>query len=406
MKRRPVLRPLQFPAIKTLLARLVDARRHGVRFPLLAALLILGSAWLFLGVLEDVATGDPLVGVDLIVHGVLQQLRTPSMDSAMIAATELGDVQVLLPVILASLAWFVWRRLWRTCLYWLAAVGTAEVLVKLLKATLHRSRPGLLYDGVESFAFPSGHATMSVVAYGFLAFLICRKRRAGVRLVIATTAALCISLIAFSRLYLGVHWVSDVIAGASFGLAWIGALAMTYSYRTDDDVRPNQLAIVVVVTLLVSGCWHIMQSHARDSVRYAPPSALDESDSDCPQPAGLAGESLQSSHVVQPDVRQRTDVSRTEPYCVGRRDDRARAKQPSQTPPTQTLSMTHRHSTVVVFNTHPPAEAVIRRLSEAGLPVAGNASRVADAPEPAGAVIADAAGYASHGATHGATHGA
>ena len=198
VKEQPVMQPLQLPAIGTLWARLVDARRHGLRFPLLAALAILGSAWLFLGVLEDVATRDPLVDVDVIVHGVLQKLQTPWMDSAMVAATELGDVQVLLPVILASLAWFVWRRLWRTCLYWLAAVGVAEVLVKVLKVALHRSRPGSFYDGVEGFAFPSGHATMSVVAYGFLAFLICRKQRAPVRLLIATTTAFGIALIALS----------------------------------------------------------------------------------------------------------------------------------------------------------------------------------------------------------------
>ena len=292
------MQPLQLRAIRALGARLVDARRHGLRFPLLAALVILGSAWLFLGVLEDVATRDPLVDVDVIVHGLLQKLRTPWLDSAMVAVTELGDVQVLLPVILAALAWFVWRRLWRTCLYWLAAVGVAQVLVKVLKVALHRSRPGLFYNGVESFAFPSGHATMSVVAYGFLAFLICRNQRAGARILIAATAALCIALIALSRLYLGVHWASDVIAGTSFGLAWIGALAMAYSYRTHEDVKPNQLAIVVVAALLVSGTWHIVQSHARDSVRYAPPSALDESDSDCARPAVLAGETLGSSHAV------------------------------------------------------------------------------------------------------------
>jgi len=113
-----------------------------LRFPLLTALVILGSAWLFLGVLEDVETSDLLVDIDVIVHGVLQQLRTPWMDSAMVAATKLGDVEVLLLVILASLAWFVCRRLWWTCLYWLAAVGVAQVLVKLLKFALHRSRPG------------------------------------------------------------------------------------------------------------------------------------------------------------------------------------------------------------------------------------------------------------------------
>ena len=298
MKEQPVVQPLQFPTIRALWARLIDARRHGFRFPLLSALVILGSAWLFLGVLEDVATGDPLVDVDVIVHGVLQQLRTPWLDSAMVAATELGDVQVLLPVILASLAWFVWRRVWRTSLYWLAAVGVAEVLVKLLKVALHRARPGLFYDGVERFAFPSSHATMSVVAYGFLAFLICRNQRPAARLLIAASAALFISLIAFSRLYLGVHWASDVIAGESFGLAWIGALAMAYSYRTADDVKPNQLAIVVVVTLLMSGSWHIMQRHASDSVRYAPPSTLGEGGSEFARPAVLAGDTVRSSHAV------------------------------------------------------------------------------------------------------------
>ena len=124
-----------------------------------------------------------------------------------------GDVQVVLPVILAALAWFVWHRLWQTSLYWLAAIGLAEILVKVLKFTLHRLRPSLLYDGVERFSFPSGHATTSVVVYGFLAFLICREQRARVRNSIALTAALVIALIAFSRLYLGAHWASDVIAG-------------------------------------------------------------------------------------------------------------------------------------------------------------------------------------------------
>ncbi len=179
----------------------------------------------------------------------------------MVAATELGDVQVLLPVILASLAWIVWRRHWVASLYLLAAVELAQLLVKGLKVALHRSRPSLFYDGVESFAFPSGHATMSVVAYGFFALLISRRQRAEGRLLIATMAALSIALIAVSRFYLGVQWASDVIAGSSLGLAWIGELAMAYSYRTDEDVKPNQLAIVVVMTLLVSGSLHISQRH-------------------------------------------------------------------------------------------------------------------------------------------------
>ena len=72
VKQQPVVQALRLLPIRALWARWADTRRHGFRFPLLAAVVILGSAWLFLGVLEDVATGDPLVDVDVIVHGLLQ----------------------------------------------------------------------------------------------------------------------------------------------------------------------------------------------------------------------------------------------------------------------------------------------------------------------------------------------
>ena len=266
-----ILHQHRFPPFKNQVVRLFDPRHHAFLFPLMAALLILGSAWLFLGVLEDVVAHDPLVDVDVMVHDTLQKLRTPSMDGVMVAVTEIGDVKVILPVILAALAWFVWHRLWQTSLYWLAVIGLAEILVKVLKFTLHRPRPlsTLVYDGVESFSFPSSHATMSVVVYGFLAFLICRKQRAAIRNLIAVSAAMVISLIAFSRLYLGAHWASDVIAGISFGLAWIGALAVAYHYRTDEDVKPKQLFVLLCLTLLLSGVWHFTQDHSRDLLHYA-----------------------------------------------------------------------------------------------------------------------------------------
>jgi len=241
--------------------------------PSLAALVVLGSAWLFLGVLEDVVTQDPLVEVDVVVHAALQSLRTPVVDGVMVALTELGDVAVVLPLALAALAWFVWHRLWQTSLYWLAAVGVAELLVKMLKWALHRPRPDALYAGLEQYSFPSGHATLSVVVYGFLAFLLCRGRPSGVARRIGVGAALLVGSIAFSRLYLGVHWASDVIAGASLGLAWVGALAMVYRYRTGEDVKPRQLAVWLVMVAVLAGSWHVARQHRLDLQRYAPVTA-------------------------------------------------------------------------------------------------------------------------------------
>ncbi len=234
-----------------------------------AALLILGSAWLFFGVLEDLLSHDPLVEADAIVYGLLQNLRTPAVDSLMVAITELGDVQVLLPVILVALGWFTVHRLWHTAAYWLAAIGVAETLIKVLKLTLHRPRPGPLYGGVEQFSFPSGHATLSIVAYGFLAFLLCRGDQHRLRKVFALAAVLLIALIAFSRLYLGAHWLSDVLGGLSFGAAWIAALAVAHVYQTHEELKPRRLAALMLATLAIAGTVHIATDHAADLVRYA-----------------------------------------------------------------------------------------------------------------------------------------
>ena len=235
----------------------------GRRFPLLAVLVILGSSWLFLGVLEDVATRDPLVDFDVTLQLALQQYRTPLLDSVMVAVTKLGDVEVVLPVVIAALAWFFWHRLWQTSLFWILAAGMAELLVKVLKWLLQRTRPVSLYQGLELYSFPSGHATVAVVVYGFLAFLVCRGQTANVQLRVGLVAGAIVLAIAFSRLYLGVHWFSDVVAGLSLGVAWAGALAVAYSYRTHENVRPLPLALWLLVVLLVAGSWHVVPRPAR-----------------------------------------------------------------------------------------------------------------------------------------------
>lgn len=236
-----------------------------------AAFFIVGGTWLFFGILEDVVNNDPLVKLDLRVYHFLQERRTPNLDQFMVGVTELGDVHVIVPVIVAALGWFVWRRQWQTALYWILAVGFAQILVKVLKFALQRPRPGIFYAGVEQFSFPSSHALMSTVVYGFLAFLLCHHQ-SGVRCkVIAFVAASLIALILFSRLYLGAHWMSDVVAGLSFAVAWVAALATVYVYRSSEKISARGLTLLLTVTLVVAGGVHIAKQHAADLVRYAPP---------------------------------------------------------------------------------------------------------------------------------------
>lgn len=258
----------------TLLARLtlalLDPARPNSPALLLGTVLLLAAGWLFFGVLEDVLSRDTLLQVDLAIFHFLQQVRTASVDRLMIVVTEMGSVGVLLPLAIVVTLWLSWRRSWHTAVYWIGVTAFGEVLVQLLKFTLGRRRPLELYTGVERFSFPSGHAVVSTVMLGFLAFLLSRRQPMATRLVIAAMTGVYVTLVAFSRLYLGAHWLSDVIGGIALALAWIALVSMVYTQRgVQEDFRPRQLMVVVAVSLLVfGGAWSQMRS-AADLKRYA-----------------------------------------------------------------------------------------------------------------------------------------
>jgi undecaprenyl-diphosphatase len=128
-------------------------------------------------------------------------------------------------VTFAVLFWFAWRRTWRTA-GWLLAITGATAINTAIKLALHRARPAeLFYSGASAFSFPSGHSTANTVLYGFLAFLIAIGVRPTWRIPVVFAATFIALLIAFSRLYLGAHWFSDVTGGLAFGIAWIAVLA-------------------------------------------------------------------------------------------------------------------------------------------------------------------------------------
>jgi undecaprenyl-diphosphatase len=256
------------------LASLLDPSQHEARALALLTVLLIGAAWLFFGVLEDVVSGDPLVLADDAIYHALQDLRTAPGDAMMIAITELGDTAVVVAVTIIVFLWLAWKRAWRTAAYWLVAIAGASALNTAIKVALHRARPGeLLYSGWSAFSFPSGHSTVNVVMYGFLAFLIARELRPALRVSVALGAATLIFLIAFSRLYVGAHWLSDVLGGLAFGSAWLALLGLSYLRRQVERIEPGGLLAVGCAALVLAGGFNIYRSHATDSERYAVKSA-------------------------------------------------------------------------------------------------------------------------------------
>lgn len=177
---------------------------------------------LLLGVVEDVVTSDPIVQLDHKVENFLYTSRSPWLVGFFLWITALGKWQVITSgVITVSILLFLHKKKQYIIPFWLALVGN-ELMVVLGKLAFHRERPvHAVY--VESFySFPSGHAAVSFVFYGFLAFILIHQIKGWIkRSIIIFLAAVLIIGIGFSRLYLDVHYLSDVWGGYLLGSLWL-----------------------------------------------------------------------------------------------------------------------------------------------------------------------------------------
>lgn len=162
---------------------------------------------------------------------VLQWLarhRTPALDEIMLEITGLGNGTVLL-MLVGIVSVFLWltRHRWSVYILLVGVIG-GQILSRLLKNAFDRDRPSVIewVDQVSSPSFPSGHAMGSFIAYGAVAYLVTRlEPTPALRRFTWVVAALLIGGIGISRMYLGVHYPSDVIAGFVGGLAWLGFVA-------------------------------------------------------------------------------------------------------------------------------------------------------------------------------------
>jgi membrane-associated phospholipid phosphatase len=186
-----------------------------------------GCLWLFGGLAEDLLTNDPLVRFDRAVATYLHSLATPPLTTFFLVITAFGSIEAIALLGLLVAADLAWRRRWVSLVTWIVAAGGSAVLSQLLKGLFARPRPffehPLLIE--KSYSFPSGHAMESLVVYGMLAYFVVlalESWRARTAVVFGT--ALLVLLIGLSRMYLGVHYFSDVVAGYAAGGVWLSAL--------------------------------------------------------------------------------------------------------------------------------------------------------------------------------------
>jgi membrane protein DedA with SNARE-associated domain/membrane-associated phospholipid phosphatase len=188
-------------------------------------LISLAALWIFAAVTEDVVTHDPLTNFDLALTTWIRAHTTPLGDRIFTAVSLIGSPYAMAAVGVIGAAIIVVRRKWLELAAWVVGFMGAGVLSYILKIVIQRPRPvgAVAFLHGESFSFPSGHALGSLVGYGMLAYVIGSNwiptARGRFRLVIAT--AVLVVAIGISRLYLGVHYFSDVVGGYAVGVLWL-----------------------------------------------------------------------------------------------------------------------------------------------------------------------------------------
>ncbi len=200
----------------------------GVILSLTAAVL---SLFLFAWIANEMRQGDTL-RFDLAVRSWVHQFASPGMTRAMTVISLLGYNVLILELVLA-LAFFLYLR-WRHAAGWLAiSMAGALALDLALKYAFHRTRPQPFFSApLNSYSFPSAHALCSFCFYCVLAGLIAARTRSLIlRLAVGIAAAALVIAIGLSRIYLGMHYPSDVIAGYLAAAVWVASLLVLDRWR-------------------------------------------------------------------------------------------------------------------------------------------------------------------------------
>lgn len=185
---------------------------------------------LFAWLANEMLEGDTL-RFDSAVRNTVHSWASPPLTATMRGVTQLGSPTFLILISIVLVWQLAWMGRKRAAILLTVGAGGALVLNELLKLLFHRQRPEAFFGYVEplGYSFPSGHAITSACFYGVAAAIVTARMqsRAGKALVWAG-AALLAGLIGFSRIYLGVHYPSDVMAGYAAAIVWVVTLRAAY----------------------------------------------------------------------------------------------------------------------------------------------------------------------------------
>src|SRR5450631_2569266 len=183
----------------------------------------------------------PLLRVDQGARDDLHRyaMTHPGFVTAMRLISDFGSAVTWIVILTPAVAWLLWRGLPRLALFVVVTAAGSSLLNLLVKTAVHRLRP-VLTDPVaraQGLSFPSAHAQAAVVGYAVLLIVFRPLLQGAWRRAAVTFAVLAVLAIGFSRVALGVHYVSDVVGGFILGAAWVAGMAAAFNVMGVDRQR-------------------------------------------------------------------------------------------------------------------------------------------------------------------------
>lgn len=219
----------------------LTAYKRETIFRLLAAIAVLAGFSVLFGTLADEVVEKDTLYADEAVLNFINGLSSPWLDRLVVFATTFGGVLVVTVVAAALTVRYGLRHKWRLALFVAFSIGGLLIVNSILKVFYQRERPELwnLIVNEATYSFPSGHAALSCGLAAVICVMVWRTRW---RWYAAVVALLYVIMIGFTRLYLGVHYPTDVIAGWLLAGAWVVVVGVVSGVISIDNIVKRQKA--------------------------------------------------------------------------------------------------------------------------------------------------------------------
>jgi membrane protein DedA with SNARE-associated domain/membrane-associated phospholipid phosphatase len=192
-------------------------------------------------------------GTNSMIYHFFRSLRTLDIDNSMLLLSLLGDKFVLFPLVATLFAWFIYTKNWHTAIHLLALGLIAGFSIEGFKHVVHSARPwGTLGNSDAGYSFPSGHATLSATFYVGLALLFIKICKIKLKNAIYIPVGILIIMIGVSRLYFGVHWLTDIIGGWLLASSILMLIILSYNRKSDKPIKPRGVILTTAITLVLS----------------------------------------------------------------------------------------------------------------------------------------------------------